>query len=237
MADRSICLVAREYLADDFREHLSDLIAIAEKQRCESLMLSLFSLDRKASHEIPELLERCHHLKNIILETGDLTTEEDLQTEVWVRHLDRPFIFKRQFAQSSEPPDRKSRLVQQLPYRVFGESVVLICGEANILKVDRRKKRVVDQFGVLPKLEQSGVRFVLNGWHTKAFRYEINEKRKALSKGRLLVSVWNTWKERGRDGKIPWIAYANGNNITGRIRELDKPIIRRPDIRVGILQV
>jgi hypothetical protein len=48
--------------------------------------------------------------------------------------------------------------------------------------------------------------------------------------------VWNKWKSEIKgEARTPWVAFYDGKNISGRIRELETPVTGRPDIRVGVL--
>lgn len=233
-----VALVSREYEQFDFSKPLNRIVEIADDYGCEYVVFSLFSLHRKkALLKLSDLFSKTKFVRRVILETGDLWNETDLRTEILCKELEYPLMFRRQFAFSTEPNSRKQNLIRQLQFRSVDNTCTLICGETNMLKVDRKQKQVLDPHNILDALIDQNISLVISPWHTKCFRYEINEKRRALSKGRWVLSTWNQYKKRGRDGKYPWVAFCDGLDRTTEIIEYKNLIPNRPDIRVGFIDV
>lgn len=231
-----VCLVSRDYLADDFSKSLSEIISVADANKCSVITMSLFSIDNVNQHlQLSLYLRKTKHVQKLVFESGDLNRETDLLTEVWCKGLEHPFIFKRQFATSSEPEERKLSLMNQLHYRLVDGALILICGEANITKWDRKRRSIADAFGFLSRVQTLRPKIIINPWHTRCRRYEANLKRSKMSEGRTVVSVWNQCSHIRGDGKTPWVAFRNGQNITTSITELRSPIHSRSDIRIGVL--
>lgn len=234
-----IALVSREYEQADFRRHLPRLLDVIDELGCNQAVFSLYSLHRKRQHlDLSWIFRGRKFLSRVILETGDLWHETDLRTEVWCHDLDYPQLFIRQFAYSSEARKTKERFMAQFQHRVMDNTAICICGEIGILRINRRSGRAVDDFGYQQMLSKHNVRLILNPFHTKAFRYEINQKRQALSKrNRWCISVWNQYRSRGRDDKHPWAVFYNGKKSNHLVTEYYNIVPSRPDIRVGTLDI
>lgn len=201
-----IALISRDYEAADFRKSLNRILQAADDLGCNHAYFSLYSVHRTSRLlDLSWMLESRAHLERVVLETGDLWNETDLRTEVWCRDLDYPRLYKRQFAFSAEPQKTKQRFISQFQHRVIDDMAVCICGEIGIVRINRGTGRIVDDFSYRRLLTEYKVNLLVNPFHTKAFRYEINMKRKHLSQdGRWTISVWNEYRNRGRDDACPW---------------------------------
>lgn len=94
---------------------------------------------------------------------------------------------------------------------------------------------MADPFGIRTWLDGRGTDVILNPVHDY-MAWKMWRKRKYLSEGRWMVSVWNQGK--GVDSPAgPWMACHKGSIRTERVKEIPRPFLDRPDIRIGILSL
>ena len=146
-------------------------------------------------------------------------------------------VFSREFAHSAAPRSTKLALVEKFPSeRILGGIGTLYCGEIGLLKVNHQTHAVVDEFKFLRLLKNSKTGVVACPSHTVFRRWEIKKKQIALSKGgRVYLGVWNSEKHYKKDH--PWVCFKNGKDRTEDVKEIAKPIPKRPDIRMGFIVV
>jgi hypothetical protein len=250
-----ILLTSKDYDQPCFGEHFEQLLEYAKSNRCQSVMMSLNSIDDKKTISVKKISEmfakvKTPHPRLLLLETGDFE-KEFTYVDVFTRRGTKVKhdVFHRHFASTSESSDRKQMLVTDFESSkriVNGNTGVIICGEANIVRTIRRRNKngksehpIVDDLCFLKLLDKKKVKTILNSWHYYCRRPEANWKRQALSgNGRLIASVWNTWKNKIRgESKRPWVAFHDGKDVTDSIVEISNPVKQRPDIRVGVLSI
>lgn len=244
---RRIMLVSKGNDEHDYSHHLRRIANLADEHGCELLVYSLASFGNGGGQwYAPKrlLFGSSKRLQMVTLESCSWEGNGDPFTlEVWRRTERRPDVFTRKLARGSDSEQLKRSLVTEFPSRVYSsflrQNVAhLICGEINCMKVKHDgKKRASDPFRLKRAIAQNNVKVLVNGWHTAARRFEINVKRRDLSRGkRWYLSVWN--KKKGPEPERPWCAYFDGQNMTDKIAELPGPVIAaRPDIRVAILSL
>jgi hypothetical protein len=117
--------------------------------------------------------------------------------------------------------------------------MLLLCGEANIVRTQRGKTDIVDEFNFRSRLRHLKISLVLNPSHTYMHRPEMASKRQAISRAaQNVISVWNRGDpKKGSESKLPWVAYRNGKDITGEIQEICLPDELRHGIRMGIIRL
>ena len=156
---------------------------------------------------------------------------------MWSREASKPAELAQYFGMSNASKKVKQEFVERLEERQFGPTLVMICGETNIVRTKRDSGRIIDEFGVRRRLRDFGTELILNPVHTYMRRYEMEKKRRALAvSGRWLVSVWNAGMSPS-EAALPWGAYYRGRDVSNKIEELDSPIPEQPGIRIGILKV
>ncbi len=246
-------LVSKDLGKPCFLKHLSDIVLIAEKEKCQTMMLALHSVDDddgKIELNYDDVFGSTKlYPKYVILEFGSVEKEITF-VEVFSRvrgKLSRR-RFVRHFATSTAGRELKMKLVAEFQKRhrhISRSEALVICGESNVIKTMRSDRSckgsppIVDEFNFLNLLKETRTEVIWNPWHTWSRRYEVNLKRAALARdGRTVVSVWNSWKGviRG-EAKVPWVAFQNGHNVTNTVRELPQQITSRPDVRVGVLAI
>lgn len=64
----------------------------------------------------------------------------------------------------------------------------------------------------------------------------MREKRRYYSLGgRTVISVWN--KGKGKEARLPWTVFHDGEERTADVTELDPPFNDRLDIQIGVLDI
>lgn len=247
---KRVMVVSKAYDSGlDFSHQLKRISELCDEHDCQLLVYALSSYGDGNGQWYPPkrlLFGRSKKIQSVVLEVCDWEDEvnsDHFRVQVWQRNKPRPDIFLRKLAKSSEPDERKTALVAEMKTRTYSNFKnknwsLVICGELGALKVRHDgTKRVEDPFGLRKAIAFQKSNIVLNPWHTHGKRFEHDVKRRYLSNKRIYLGVWN---QRRTDGKgeppVPWIAYKSAKKVD--IKELPRPVIpKRPDIRVGILQV
>lgn len=206
----------------------------ASKHGADVLMFSLCSHDE---HRLGQLSKKdlfpsgTEHLAVVL----GVQRRDGEDIEVWNRSRRSPFRLKQYFAKVSDPKKWKKSLIQDLPRRRFGHTMLLLCGEVNIVRTHRDKLHVSDDFHFRSRLRHLRINLVLNPSHTYMHRPEMASKRRAISRvAHNLISVWNRGDpKKGSESKSPWIAYRNGKKI--KITEIPLPVELRHGIRMGMI--
>ena len=95
---------------------------------------------------------------------------------------------------------------------------------------------MLDDFGILDRLQQAGVNVVLNTGHDYMVRYEMKRKRAAFSKRLgLLCAVWNRGCKKANESRVPWMVIREGVDKTKEVKELEQPVPGQPGVRIGML--
>jgi hypothetical protein len=247
---KQVMLVSRDLGEKCFGEHLDQIMKLAERERCETVMFALYTVDDQGG-KVSVSAERIfastgRFPKTVILECGGME-KEITYVEVFSRDRGRLTHkqFVRHFAMSTESRAQKEKLIQEFRRRnrhLAKSEALVICGESNCIKTMRDDRSCLgtrpidDELGFLRLLRLTKTEVVLNPWHTYCRRPEANWKRAALSRNkRFTLSVWNKWKaEIKGEARTPWVAFYNGKNVSERIREIETPVKGRPDIRIGV---
>ena len=249
---RRIMLASRDLGENCFYEHMDEIMQIAEREKCETVMFALYTVDDQGGtiNLTPKSIFGTTRKfpSTVILESGSMD-KEVTYVEVFSRKIGklshRQFI--RHFATSTESRVLKEKLITEFRQRnrhVSKDTALVICGESNAIRTLRSDRScrgidrpINDEFGFLNLLSKTKTKVVGNPWHTYCRRPEANWKKAALSRNkRLTVSVWNKWKAEIRgEARNPWVAYYDGASVTEMIREIPQPIRGRSDIRVAIL--
>jgi hypothetical protein len=171
-----------------------------------------------------------------VVRRDDKSKKDQELLEVWHRSSRVPFVFSQLFGKTSASKAAKKSLVDGLSQRQFGPTLFLLCGETNIVRTQRSKSGILDEFGILPRVRASRVKCILNPIHSYMRRYEMVLKREALAKAAgCMISVWNRGLANGSESTTPWALYRNGKTEKNAIREIDLPIPSQPGVRIGII--
>jgi len=216
----------------EFGPHLRRILAALNEEGCDTILFSPWTV-KKIAHKAVFPASTAHNA--VVLGVADGSKGEILH--VWVRSNSVPVQVEQTFSRSSDKAGLKEAFVQDLSTRIWGDTVLIVCGESNILSIPRGTQSAKDPHHVLAVLDQRGVRIILNPIHTYMRRFEMPLKRRALSRGRLVVSVWNRGFANNSEARIPWQAFLNRENVSARIRELGSGRDQKFGVRLGILDV
>lgn len=238
---KRILLASRDLGQCDFTRHFSEIAEIADANRCTMIGYGLHTFDTAGGRHSPTpklLFGNSKHVRYVLLETADLETETNPQSELWIRGQAQPKIWKIQFARGSEAtPEKRQALVNGFDDRIFGRSAVLICGEIALLRYRRKEQKMLDEGGILRRLDRAGISIAWANAHTYMRRPETKWKRQALSRNRVLLSVWNTQREIGREPKNAWHYLVDGEDRSAEVQLIPHSIPRREDIRLGLIDL
>jgi len=249
LAPMRLAVVARDWLQErtsgqgrfrgskGFAPHFPEIARLANGHGADTLLFSLWSHNADTLGDLPrnELFPRDTRHAAVIL---GVTRNGKEEVEVWVRLRRSPVLLHQEFARTADARAGKERLMAGLAGRIFGSSLILICGEMNLIRTQRTTRAIVDDFDVLSRLRAHGVELVLNPIHDYMRRFEMPVKRKALASGTsTVVCVWNRGLKDGSEALLPWAAYRKGETITDQIQEIELPIASQPGVRVGILDL
>lgn len=238
---RKIGIVSRDYNIEypngyrDFTNHMPEILATLDKERCDTAIFSLFSIAQRDTYDFRSELDGLNNLKLICLEEFEDSKEKRKAVEYVVYYKSgsdwQEQRFKQVFARVNW---LKPELVQKfpretLPTRIFGNCCIMLCGETNGVKYDKKgSKSIIDPYGFLPAMPPE-VEVILNPIHDRMTRFEMDYKRRFLSQNkRWLVAVWNKGKiyKSSKPRKEPgeaWAVYYDGvpvsisieNNLEG----------------------
>ena len=230
LTPRKVALVAADATATrGYEPYLSRIAATADAEGCDTILYAPAPRGMPPIQR-PKLFGRARAVTTIFLEVT--ASAGDAVIEVWRKAARTPHRFRQRLARSQERVAHKRALMQGLPARTFGSTMFLACGEANIVSTKRSSTATVDPFGFLPSL--MGRKLILNPSHTYMSRHEMREKRRRYSQGgRVVLSVWNPGHEH-RDAEVPWQAFANGREVTERVRRVLFP---EPKIHIGVFKL
>jgi hypothetical protein len=253
---KSVAVVARDFQREistdtgkfrsrkqGFAPHIQQAVRVASDHGADTILFSLWSHNAGKLGELSrsDLFPRGTHHSAVIMGVArrDSKAKKDKEvTEVWHRSRQAPLVFSQLFGKTSAPNASKKSLSEGLSQRQFGPILVLLCGEVNIVKTQRSKSGIVDEFAFLPRLRSAGIECILNPIHTYMYRPEMATKREALALAAgNLVSVWNRGLTKGSESKTPWAVYRNGKTVKNSVREIDLPIPSQPGVRIGIIDL
>jgi hypothetical protein len=229
----------------DYSAEMKQINRRCDEERCDTILYGLFTWDVRSSHASTHdaMFSGLTHVRRIIVERGDFSAHsddpsyKDLWVEVWLRGEEQPFIMRQRFASSQESTG-KSKFMRELPTRRLGHTLLMICGESQIVS-EKRAGGFADDYGFESELDVLGVNVVLNPIHhymPPSHGIDIRKKRQLYSQGgRTVVSVWN--EGGARDVDVPWTVYHDGEDRTAEVAEIDSSVADRRDIRIGVLSV
>lgn len=224
------------YGAQDFTEHFAQINKLCDSKTCDTILYSLFTWDEKSP--IPRnrqnIFNNLRHVKCIILEVGNKKSLRKV-VEVWLRDEEQPLLLEQYFAKSSDPYGKKREFIRNISDRIFGNGIMVICGESNIANFAPKEGIFKDPFSFNGILKSNSVKFIFNPLHDYMTRYEMKKKRGYYSRDkRAVITVWNQGKRKG-EAAVPWTLFYNGKDVTGQVQEIPCQIPTRQDIRIGIL--
>lgn len=220
----------------DFAEHFHQINRVCDEKGCDTILYPLFTWDENSTVErdYGTIFANLTSVRCIIIEIGSMESKNKV-VEVWLRDEDSPRILQQCFGKSKEPCECKERFIRDIPQRIIGNSLLMICGESNIVTLVRKDGSFNDPFGFNQAFDSPGPKIILNPLHDYMSRYEMRLKRRYFSRnGRTVISVWNQGKKKG-EARLPWTLFVDGDERTHEIQEIPSPIAPRPDIRIGIV--
>jgi len=219
-----------------FTEHFAQINKVCDSEACDTILYALFTWDEKSPvpRNNQNIFNNLKNIKCVILEVGNKKSVRKV-VEVWLKNEEQPHLLEQYFAKSSDPYAHKREFIRNIRNRIFGNGIVVICGESNIANFAPKEGSFKDPFSFNSILKSNGVKFIFNPLHDYMTRYEMKKKRGYYSKDqRAVITVWNQGKRKG-ESAIPWTFFYNGEDLTGKVQELPRQIATRPDIRIGIV--
>jgi hypothetical protein len=215
-----------------FDPFLADVAATTEGQGCETVVYALWSHDLRKMPPLDEarVFGSTTKVQTVVLEVLD---GEDGWIEVWRRGA-APHRFRQRFTRSGSPPSCKQAFMDGLPARRFGSTLMMACGETNIVSTRRGSDKIRDPFDFMGWLEQNQPRLILNPSHSYMRRHEMTTKRALYSEGRTLLTVWNRGA-KPPESRRPWQAFVDGEDRTDEIDEV--AFAGTDEIRIGVFEL
>ncbi len=130
-----IGMASREYnVHHDFTKHLEKIFQIFDTKKCDAILFSLWSIFARQDYFPKEQLEGLNHVKLVMLETFrdcDLDNinhayYRDPKTNKWEQ-----YDYSQKFGSLSKmkESDLYSFVGSEIPQRIFGNSISLLCGD------------------------------------------------------------------------------------------------------------
>lgn len=232
----------------DFSYSLKNVLSYLDNKYCDSVLFSLFTIVPREDFEIKEILNKLKNIKVVFIEEYiDGVTRDNQDYVIYFKEASKwneyrttqrfgTLKYTKKFINTIIEPFKKDIKRE----RLFGNFLILLCGETNIVKYSRASKEIKDELefvDILPKQTE----VILNPIHDRMTRFEMKLKRKFLSKkNRWVISVWNKGKVykdgKTRDGKKPaWTAYKNG--VETQVERIKHCIPNQTHIEIGILEM
>lgn len=231
----------------DFSYAFSDILGCLDDKGCDSVLFSLFTIVSRNSFRVTRHTSRLKNIKCLFLEEFEDRGGNCRRKGRYVIHFESEegwgeYELLQKFGSLSQMNQTEiDRFIDEVKNRrIFGNCTVLLCGESNIVKYSKLRKKVEDEFGYLGVLPDS-MRVFLNPIHDRMTRFEMKRKRQFLShNNRWVLSVWNKGKEdkngKVRDGNKPaWTVFHDGEEVT--IPREDWNFSSKTSIEVGILDI
>jgi hypothetical protein len=244
---KKLGIVSRDYRykyangCRDFSNTLPVILDFLDKKKCDSVLFSLYTVTSGKWNEIYHSINSLTNITSLFIEEFIDGQERKVARYVIIHKeagIWNEYEIHQKFATLTGMSENEiSNFVRfEMPKRIIGNSVVLLCGESNGVKYSPSDKLVHDTYG-LEKSIPSSVNIILNPVHDRMTRFEMNLKRKFLSKtNRWVISVWNKGKQDKngivKDGNSPaWTIYHNGDEI-----EIEA-VMKQNNFEVGILEI
>lgn len=227
-----IGIVNRDYNQEyngywDFTQSLGAIFKIFDDANCDAILFSLFSICSRQGYSIDRYLKQLSNVKLVLVESfgfgefdeykaiGNHAYHKGHNTKKWFR-----YDYYQKFGSLNAMSEKmlSDFVSSEIPQRIFGNSLLLLCGETNIVKYSKSKKVVEDTYKLFRQIPED-TQIILNPIHDRMTRFEMKLKRKFLSKkNRWVISVWNKGKadKNGviKDGSKPaWTVFFNGKEI------------------------
>jgi hypothetical protein len=243
-------IVSRDYRCDfnghcDFSANLEKLLSIFDQAGCEVILFSLFSFRSRQGFSIKKYFANLNNIKLLMFETFQFDETNNYKSignhAYFVDNRINKYInytYQQKFGSLSAISNEEMRsfVENEVPLRIFGNSISLICGETNGVKYSKKEREVEDTYS-LRKAIPADVKIILNPIHDKMTRFEMKLKRIFLSQNnRWIISVWNKGKKDKngtvKDGANPaWTVYHNGAEVT------ITPIENNLNYEIGIVDI
>ena len=226
----------------DFSHALPSVLQLLDQSSCDAVVFSMYTIIPGQSPAIASVLDSLTSIKVIFAqEFEDGERRRALRNLVyyrsgtnWLAHeMHQKFGSLR-----GQPRTALPRFISgELPTRILGRCCALLCGELNGLRYSKKKGAIEDTAGFMAAIPDD-VTLVVNPGHDRMTRFEMRLKRRFLSRGRWVVSVWNKGKAnrdgKCRDGARPaWDVYYDGSPMTDAVRIIPNPL----KLEVGVLDL
>ncbi len=253
---KKIGIISRDYRERDengfrdFSHTFKNILLRLNKEGCDSALFSLYTLVKREELDVIQVLNHLEidNIKAVFIAefedgiermSGDYVIYFRDKGEWQTYRLVQKFgslkytqSFNRQVIEPFKAEVKSQRLL--------GNCTLLLSGESNIVKFSQANERVEDPFKYFDQLN-SDIKIILNPAHERMMRFEVNLKRKFLSKnGRWLISVWNKGKadKNGhvKNGNKPaWAIFYNGEER--QVKPIEESLSTPLNIEMGIVDL
>ena len=217
----------------DFSNSLAEVLQVLDDNGCDAVLFSFSSIIPRVDFQVISLLKNLKNINVVFLEEFEEKEKISAKNEKQIERENKRFvvyycnknsgewsryIFNQQFSTLTRQPIEKilSFVKNELPRRILGNCLVLLCGETNGVKYSKKRNCVEDKTYGLRKAIPKEATIILNPIHDRMTRFEMKLKRSFLSENdRWIISVWNKGRKdrngKKRDGlQPPWTVYHNG---------------------------
>ncbi len=163
---RKVAVVSHDYNVTDshglydYSEHFARINKLCDEQGCDTILYALYTWDRDSA------VARTHdaifgglaHVQRVILEVGQPALESYDDVEVWFRGQQAPVLAQQRFAHSQQRnlSSRKRQFICDLPTRMVGNGLLVLCGESGIV-TENRAGGFTELGGAIPRRSQGAV--------------------------------------------------------------------------------
>lgn len=191
------------YIYNESQDELISTINHCDKLGYDTILFSPWSVPLNLYSQLNHrnLFKNKKNIINIIFEFANIPENDDFSSftdnaTVLLTHDDGRFDFKQQLAYPPTSDKTISDFYDQLDRRIFGNVLILLCGEINMSGIMLKNGEIDDKYNFINYLDSSPVKLILNPIHTYMGSTETIKKRLAIAgKERALLSYWNQYDD------------------------------------------
>ena len=203
-----IAVITRNYYYDPYfytksQDEIYPVINICDKLGYDTILFSSWSAPLAQHYKLDhsDLFRNTKNIRNIMLEFANIPENNNFSsfTDNITTLMTRDhgvFDFKQKLAFPPENSKIISNFFDGLKSRIFGNALILICGEINMSGEILKNGKINDKYNFLDYLDSSSVKLILNPIHTYMGSPETVKKRLAIAgEDRILLSYWNQYDD------------------------------------------
>lgn len=191
------------YIYSESQAEVTPLVQYCDDEGYDTILFSPWTvhLNFYKQFDYSKLFLNTKNIRNIMFEFGNIYGDDDYShfkdnITVLATRDNGVFHFKQQLAFSNPNKELQQCFFNDLEKRIFGDTLILLCGEINMSGNILENTDTDDTFGFRKYLDSSSIKLILNPIHTYMGSGPTLKKRLALAdKEKVLLSYWNQYED------------------------------------------